>query len=216
VEPIRVFVVDDHPLVRKGILKILSLEKEFEIVGEAGTGEEALRLIKEAKPDVILLDLNLPDITGIEVCRQIKKVYPEGRVIALTIYDDETHVIESVKAGVIGYLPKDVEPDTFIEAVKFAANGRSYFHPSIAGKVINDYERLCTSLEAGRKSRSLLTAREIEVLSLAAKGYTNKNIAKELFISEKTVKNHMTNIFRKLEVKDRTEAVVYAIRERLI
>jgi len=215
-EPIKVLVVDDHPLVREGIIKILGLEKSFEIVGEAGTGQEALELIFKTKPDIILLDLNLPDITGIEVCRRVREEYPSGKVIALTIYDDDAHVLESVKAGVTGYLPKDVDPDTFIEAVKFAAQGRSYIHPSIAGKVLVDYERLSARLEAGRRDRNPLTAREVEVLSLIAKGYTNKDIANELFISEKTVKNHITNIFRKLEVRHRTEAVVHAMKAKII
>ncbi|NLO89986.1 MAG: response regulator transcription factor [Clostridia bacterium] len=211
---IRVFVVDDHPLVREGITKILGLEESFQIVGEADSGGEALRLIVENRPDIILLDLKLPDMTGIEVCREIKKLYPEGKVIALTIYDDEAHVIESVRAGVVGYLPKDVDPDTLIEAVKYAAQGKTYFHPSIAGKIIN--ETLCQGFNPCRISRKRLTSREIEVLSLVARGYTNKDIAEELYISEKTVKNHMTNIFRKLEVNDRTEAVVYAMRAGLI
>ena len=215
-ELVRVLVVDDHPLVRQGIIKFLGLEDAFKVVGEAGTGAEAMKLIPSTNPDVILLDINLPDITGIEVCKRIKAQYPHCKVIALTVYDDEAHVLESIKAGVTGYLPKDVNPDTFIEAIKYAAGGESYIHPSVAGKLMDDYGRLSSKLEMNEKHSNPLTPREIEVLSLAAKGCTNKNIANELFISEKTVKNHITNIFKKIKVKDRTEAVVYALKNNII
>ena len=213
-QPTKIMVVDDHPLVREGIIKTLSLEASFQVVGKAGTGKAALEVAGKTRPDVILLDLNLPDITGVEVCRQIVERYPEIDVIALTIYDDEAHVLESIKAGVSGYLLKDIDPDTLIEAVKAVCAGGSYIHPSVAGMLISDYGKLSSRLRG--EHREVLTAREKEVLSLVAQGLTNKEIAEELFISEKTVKNHITNVFRKLEVNGRTEAVVQAMKKHII
>lgn len=211
---IRIVVVDDHPLVREGIVKILGLEETFQIIGEFGEGRMVLGAVEKLRPDVVLLDLNLPDISGVEVCRALAVQFPETKVIALTIYDDEAHVLESIKAGVNGYLLKDISPDTLIEAIKAVYCGGSYIHPRVAGKLMSDYGRL-SSLASGQESH-MLTARETEVLGMVAEGLTNKEIAGKLFISEKTVKNHITNVFKKLEVSGRTEAVVQAMKRSII
>lgn len=210
----RIMVVDDHPLIREGIIKTLGLEESFQIVGKAGTGKEAMELAGEEKPDVVLLDLNLPDISGVELCRKIIEGYPAIKVIALTIYDDEAHVLESIKAGVNGYLLKDIDPDTLIEAVKAVCAGGSYIHPRVAGMLMSDYGKLSMQLSA--EQQDALTPREKEVLSFVADGLTNREIANKLFISEKTVKNHITSVFRKLEVNGRTEAVVQAMKRSII
>ncbi|HHX50799.1 MAG TPA: response regulator transcription factor [Clostridia bacterium] len=211
---IRIVVVDDHPLLREGLIKILSLEDTLEVVGEAGDGETAVQVVEELQPQVVLMDINLPGMDGIQACKAIKSKYPEIQVIALTIYDDDKHVLEIVRAGANGYLLKDVEPDNLLRAIKEAAAGKAPLHPKIAGKLLNEYSRIAHTLETAEQE--VLTPREREVLSLIAKGTTNRLIAKELFISEKTVKNHITNIFRKLEVKDRTEAVVEAMKRNII
>lgn len=210
----RIVVVDDHPLVREGIVKILGLESAFQVVGDLGTGSSALEMAGELKPDVMLLDLSLPDMTGIEVCKAVVSQFPEIKIIALTIYDDEAHVLESIKAGVNGYLLKDISPDTLITAIKAVCSGGSYIHPSVAGKLMSDYGKLSSRMNGGQ--RDILTARETEVLCYVAEGLTNKEIADTLFISEKTVKNHITSVFKKLEVNGRTEAVVQAMKRSII
>ena len=211
---IRIVVVDDHPLVREGIIKILSLESSFQVVGELGAGQQAVELVGKLNPHVILLDLSLPDLPGVEVCRSIISHFPETKIIALTIFDDEAHVLESIKAGVSGYLLKDISPDTLIEAIKAVCSGGSYIHPRVAGKLMSDYGKLSDRMTGHHKDA--LTSREREVLGYVAQGLTNKEIADNLFISEKTVKNHVTSVFRKLEVNGRTEAVVQAMKKSII
>jgi len=210
----KILIVEDHPLLRAGITKVLSTEPTFQIVGEAETGKAALDLADKNSPDVVLLDLNLPDYSGIEVCRILTQKHPVMRVIILTISDDENLLIGSIRAGACGYLLKDVAPDTLIEAIKATCQWGCYLHPGVVGKLITDWGKLNARVRKGNTSG--LTMREVEVLLLIAKGRTNKEIAKELFISEKTVKNHITNIFRKLNVTDRTEAVVQAMKKSII
>lgn len=211
---IRILVVDDHPVVRAGISKILSIEPSFQIVGEADTGGKALDMAVKFNPDVILLDLNLPDIAGVEVCKALVKKHPAIKVIVLTIFDDDNHVLDCIKAGASGYLLKDIGADTLIDAIKSTCVWGSYIHPSVAGKLITDYGKL--NARVSEQGACLLTTREIEVLARVAEGRTNKEIAEELYISEKTVKNHITNVFKKLKVSDRTEAVVQAMKKCII
>ncbi|MHB1419238.1 MAG: response regulator [Bacillota bacterium] len=210
----KLLVVDDHPLIREGLCKILNLEPEFQIVGEATNGEEAVRLAFEALPDVILMDINLPVKNGIDACREITDALPQIRVIVLTVYDDERYVSEVFKAGASGYLLKDVEPDRLIEAIKTVAGGGSFIHPTIARKMLKEFNRLSRAVEESKENP--LSPRETEVLNLIARGETNRTIAQNLYISEKTVKNHITNIFRKLQVDDRTAAVVLAIKSKIL
>lgn len=209
---IRVLIVDDHQLIREGLQKVLSLQEGIAVVGEAATGEEALRLARELRPDVVLLDINLPGMDGVKVCEALRDEGIAG-VIALTVYDDE-HVFAAVKAGAAGYLLKDVNPDELARAIRAVAAGEAIMHPRVTRKVMREFNRLSREIEA--LTGVPLTAREVEVLRLVAMGYSNKDIAAKLFISQKTVKNHITNILRKLEVEDRTQAAVWAVKANLL
>lgn len=211
---IRVFLADDHYLIREGLHKILSLADDIEVVGEAATGDEALAQVENLQPDVLLLDLNLPGTDGIDVANFLRMRHPEIRVVALTIYDDEHHVLEAVKAGMVGYLLKDIGPDELVAAIRAVARGEAVIQPRVAGRFLQGFAKLARA--AGPNNLPHLTEREIEVLRLVAKGYSNKDIAVHLFISQKTVKNHMTNILHKLEITDRTQAAIWAIRHGLI
>lgn len=211
---ITVVVVDDHPLLREGLIKILSLDDSVEIVGEAGDGESGIKLVDEKKPQVVLMDINLPKMNGILACKAIKEKHPETQVIVLTVCEDEKQVLDIVRAGANGYLLKDVEPEMLIQSIKDAVAGKAPLHPKIAGTVLHQFGRMARALDIN--IGPLLTGREKEIIELVAKGTTNRLIAEELFISEKTVKNHITNIFRKLGVGDRTEAVVEAMKRQII
>ncbi|MDK2784703.1 MAG: hypothetical protein PWQ41_1671 [Bacillota bacterium] len=214
VDKIRVLVVDDHPLVRSGIRKVVELEDDIEIVGEAGTAREALSEVAATRPDVVLMDLDLPDASGVEATRQIKQKYPNVGVVALTIHDDRDYLLEMVRAGAEGYVLKDVEPGGLVSAIRAIKQGNSYMSPPAAKKLLGEFTRLASGGEEEKVDG--LTAREQEVLCLIARGQSNKEIGKTLAISEKTVKNHVTSIFRKIGVDDRTEAALYAIRRGLV
>lgn len=211
---ITVLVVDDHPVLREGLIKILSLDDSLEVVGEAGDGETGIKLVDELRPQVVLLDINLPKTNGILACKIIKERYPETQVIVLTVCEEERLVLDIVRAGANGYLLKDVEPSTLVQAIKDAVSGKAPLHPKIAGTVLQQFGQMAKALDMN--NGQILTSREQEIIRLMAKGATNRSIAKELFISEKTVKNHITNIFRKLEVGDRTEAVIKAMEKQII
>ncbi|MCG8402166.1 MAG: response regulator transcription factor [Firmicutes bacterium] len=211
---ISVLIVDDHALVREGIRKILSLEPKFDILPEAGGGNQAVDLCRKLKPDIVLLDINLPDITGIEVCKIIKEECPETAVVALTIHDQEEYIIEMIRNGIAAYLLKDVSPDQLISTILQVAEGKSFISPSLTDKIFKQINRL--SAKPSDNKPLGLTDREMEVLCLVANGDSNRTIANKLFISEKTVKNHLTNIFQKLNVADRTQAALWAIKEKIV
>lgn len=211
---ISVLIVDDHTLVREGIRKILSLEPKFNILMEADSGKKAVDLCRRLTPDIVLLDINLPDITGIEVCRIIKQEFPQTGVIALTIHDQEEYIVEMIRNGIAAYLLKDVSPDQLISTILQVAEGKSFISPSLMDKLFRQINKLSTRTQDSRPLG--LTGREVEVLRLVANGYSNRGIASKLFISEKTVKNHLTNIFQKLDVADRTQAALIAIKEKLV
>jgi len=211
-DSIKVIIVDDHQLIREGLRKILAFDPEISVVAEAGDGEQAVKLAGEYNPQVILMDINLPLINGVEASKRIKKLYPQIGIVVLTIHDDQQYVAEALKTGLEGYVLKDVGADQLIEAIKIVAKGGSYLDPGIASKVLNSFKQASRRQE----TEDRLTSREMEVLKLIAGGRSNKEIASELYISEKTVKNHLTNIFRKIEVEDRTQAAVYAIKQGLI
>ncbi|MGE5653196.1 MAG: response regulator [Bacillota bacterium] len=213
---IRLLLADDHTLVRQGIRHILEMESGLQVVGEAGNGEETLNMARSLRPDVILMDVNMPVMNGVEATRLIRQEMPEIAVVALTIHDDEEYLFELVKVGAAGYLLKDVEPASLIEAIHRVAQGQSYLHPAVAAKLMGGYNRLLQEKETVATTSKLLSEREVEVLVYIAKGQHNDQIAETLFISEKTVKNHITNILRKLDVEDRTQAVIKAVKLGLV
>lgn len=219
---IRILIADDHALLRQGIKNVLSLEADLEVIGEAADGEEAVRKASELVPDIILLDINMPRGNGLEVTKKLSVAQPDVKCVVLTIHDDENYVFEVIKAGAVGYLLKDVEPSMLIKAIRAIAEGESFIYPTLAKKLFSEVNRR----EAERRHESVdmlrrrkeerLTYREVEVLQLVAKGLSNQEMAQRLFLSEKTVKNHLTNIFRKINVTDRTQAVLYAIKQKIV
>jgi two-component system response regulator NreC len=210
---IRLLLVDDHAVVRTGLRMLLETEEDIEIVGEAGTGREALQAIEQQHPTMVVMDIGLPDMTGIEVARQIKQIWPEVAVVALTIHEDEEYFFQMLQAGANGYVPKRAAPEELLTALRTAAEGGVYLYPSLAKLLVRDY------LSGERESASALdglTDREQEVLTHLAEGASNHDIAETLNISPKTVARHRENIMRKLNLHSRAELVKYAIRKGII
>lgn len=216
--PIRVIVCDDHAVYRRGLALVLTPEDDIEIVGEAADGEEALALARRVDPDVVLLDVRMPGMGGIEAARRLALEVPAARVVMLTASDSEDDLYEAVKAGAVGYLLKEISIDEIAGAVRSVAQGQSLLAPAMAGKLFAEFNALARRIEGGRVAPEgpRLTAREIEVLRHIARGDSNRDIAVELFISENTVKNHVRNILDKLNVHSRTEAALWAVREKLV
>ena len=205
---IRVLLADDQALFREGLRTLLSVQPDIEVVGEAGNGEEALRLAATLRPDVALMDLRMPVLDGVAATRQMGTSHPECRVIILTTFDDDETVFDGLRAGAVGYLLKDVSSDKLVEAIRLAARGESFLQPSVAAKVVAEFARL-----APRPVETLiesLSEREVQVLRMLAQGQSNKEIAASLVITEGTVKNHVTSILNKLGVRDRTQAALKA------
>ena len=214
-EPVRVLLADDHTLFRKGIRTILEKMPSIEVVGEAATGEEVVTLANEIVPDVILMDIKMPGISGIEATRHIIQENPHIGVILVTMYDDPESAFAGMRAGARGYVLKEADPEELRRAVDAAQRGEVMLCPLIADKVL-DHFRTGPRPQPSGLPYEQLTNRELEVLRLAADGLTNKEIAGRLVISEKTVKNHVANIFSKLNVNDRTQAILYALRQGLV
>lgn len=207
-EKIKVLVADDHLLVREGICKLLELDEKIQVIGEAVDGEDAVNKARKLQPDLILMDLNMPKLSGIQASEQIKTLFPEIRIIILTIHDDEEYIYEVLKAGAEGYLQKDVSAEELRSALQMVFNGETLFPASVINRVMGrDRAKPEETIE------NILTDREIEVLEMMAKGNNNRVIGEKLFISEKTVKNHVSSILKKLEVNDRTQAVIFAIKK---
>ncbi|NPV27303.1 MAG: response regulator transcription factor [Firmicutes bacterium] len=213
-KPIRVLIVDDHALVRQGLRKVLELEPGIRVVGEVGDGEAAIAQARRLQPDIVLMDLNMPGTNGVEATRVIKKELPRTKVIALTV-DEDDQIFEAIRAGVAAYILKDVEADELIKAIVNVHEGKSVVHPKVTAKLMGEFNRL-SAVAADETAVNRLTEREREVLVCLARGASNLDIARMLFISEKTVKNHITSILRKLNVKDRTQAAIYAIKYKLV
>lgn len=212
---IRLLLVDDHMVVRMGLRMLLENDPELEIVGEVGTGQEALRTVQIKRPHVVLMDIGLPDMSGIEATRQIKAKFAETAVVALTIHEDEEYFFKMLEAGASGYIPKRAAPEELLTAIKAAAADDVYLYPSLAKLLVNDY--LTQEKQGqGRPTSDGLTPREHEVLAHLAEGKSNAEIASELVISPKTVARHRENIMRKLNMHTRTELVKYAIRKGII
>ena len=214
-EATRVLVVDDQELFRRGLVMLLGVEPGIEVVGEAGDGVEGTNLAASAAPDVVLLDVRMPKRSGIEACLAIKDTVPSAQIIMLTASDDEADLCEAVKSGATGYLLKDSSIEEVAQAVRVVANGQSLISPSMAAKLIDEFKQMSTP-DRHQVPTPRLTDRELEVLRLIAQGLNNREIAKRLFISENTVKNHVRNILEKLQLHSRLEAVMYAVREDLL
>jgi two-component system NarL family response regulator len=214
-EPIRVAVVDDQELFRRGLTMLLGVEDDIEVVGEAGDGVAATELAASAVPDVILMDVRMPKRSGIEACVAIKEVAPTARIIMLTVSDEEADLYDAVKNGASGYLLKDSSIDEVAQAIRVVADGQSLISPSMAIKLLDEFKQMSRT-DRQQVPSPRLTDRELEVLKLVAQGLNNREIAKRLFISENTVKNHVRNILEKLQLHSRMEAVMYAVREKLL
>ena len=212
---IRVMIADDHALIREGIKQILELENDIKVIAQAGDGEETLRKSLELNPDVILLDINMPRINGIETLRRLKDLGVSSKVIMLTIHEDKEYVLETKKIGANGYALKDSDADTLIKAIRDVYKGKNYIQPRIEHALGEDSLDWNDNKRKEAMKINSLTKREYEVLMLIAEGLNNKDIADKLFISEKTVKNHISNIFKKLEINDRVQAAIFAYRNNI-
>jgi two-component system, NarL family, response regulator LiaR len=208
---IRVLIADDHAVVRQGLRTFLDLQEEIDVVGEAADGEEALAAIEELAPDVVLMDLVMPRLDGIEAIRRIRERTPATRVIVLTSFLDDDKVFPAVRAGAAGYLLKDVQPQELVRAIRTVRDGQALLHPAVAARLMEEIAD-----DSRRRAPDPLTPREREVLALLARGLSNKAIARECGVSEKTVKTHVSNILGKLGVNDRTQAALWAVREGLV
>lgn len=216
-----IIIIDDHQLFREGVKRILEFESTFEVVAEGDDGNEAVRLVEAYQPDVVIMDINMPQLNGVEATKQLVRQFPNTKVIILSIHDDENYVTHALKTGASGYLLKEMDSDALIQAVKVVADGGSYLHPRVTHNLVREYRRLvsdsfgespASNVTEIRRPLHLLTRRECEVLQLLADGQSNRTIGETLFISEKTVKNHVSNILQKMNVNDRTQAVVLAIK----
>jgi DNA-binding NarL/FixJ family response regulator len=216
-EKLHIMLVDDHIIFRQGVRHALQSEPDFEIVGEAADGGEAIQLARTLSPDIILMDINMPVVDGLEVTRRLRINLPRTGVIMLTAYDDDEQLFQSIKVGASAYFPKDVHPDDLAEGIRRVGKGEYIINdsllsrPLLAARVLQQFRQMASSTEV-EPFFAPLSPREMEILENIAKGSSNKEIARELKISDQTVKNHITSILRKLNVNDRTEAVVYALR----
>lgn len=209
-EKISLMIADDHVLMRQGLKQLLELEEDITVIAQSGDGEETVKKALEYNPDVILLDINMPSMNGIEVLRRLKDLGTMSKIIMLTIHEDREYLFETMKIGADGYVLKDSDADSLIKAIRDVNMGKTYIQPSIASMLVEGLEEKDSNKELDKIRQ--LTKREYEVLSLIAEGLSNKDIADKLFISEKTVKNHVSSIFKKLDVNDRIQAAIFAFK----
>lgn len=215
--PIKVLVVDDHTLFRKGLVNLLGQQKGIEVVGEAKDGEEAIRLAQSLKPDVILMDVKMPNRNGIQATQAIRETLPEARIMMLTVSEEDEDLFSAIKAGARGYLVKNVEPDQLVKAIQLLVKGESVITHSMASKLLDEFGQIAKKVDTPPDSNlKPLTQREKEVLQILAKGESNKEIANTLCISEHTVKIHLKNILRKLHMNNRIQAAIYAHQQGLV
>lgn len=215
----KIIIVDDHQLFREGVKRILDFEDTFEVVAEGDDGTDVVRLYEENQPDVILMDINMPTKNGVEATAELIAQYPDAKVMMLSIHDDESYVTHALKSGALGYMLKEMDADEIVDAIKVVSKGGSYLHPKVTRNLVAEFRRLSEHENKGnfhqteiRRPFHLLTKRECEVLQLLTDGQSNRTIGESLFISEKTVKNHVSSILQKMNVNDRTQAVVTAIK----
>ncbi|MBP1464591.1 response regulator transcription factor [Candidatus Chloroploca sp. M-50] len=211
-DTINVMLIDDHRVVRQGLRDFLELQDDIEVVGEASSGEEGVQVARELLPDVVLMDLVMPGIDGVETTRRLKAVSPSTRVIVLTSFADDEKVFPAIKAGAISYLLKDISPEELAHAIRAAQRNEAVLHPEVATKLMQEF----SSPRPNEAPVDQLTPREMDVLRLVARGMSNKEIAEALIISEKTTKTHLSNILSKLHLADRTQVAIYALRKRLV
>ncbi|BCN33018.1 response regulator [Anaeromicropila herbilytica] len=211
--PIKIIITDDHSMVREGLKQLLELEGDIQVIGEANDGFECLKLINELKPDVVLLDINMPNCNGLEVLEILKKENRKEKILILTIHNEVEYLLKAVEIGISGYVLKDSESAVLKKAIFSVNNGETFIQPSLTPLLNQKLYQNNLSID---DETDLLTKRELEVLKLLAEGLFNKEIAYKLSISEKTVKNHVSNIFKKISVSDRTQAAVYAIKNNIV
>ncbi|MEW9702589.1 response regulator [Paenibacillus sp. SI8] len=225
---VRIVIADDHQLFREGVKRIINMEDDMEVIGECGDGIQVIELCNQITPDIVLMDINMPLENGVVATERLKLIFPDIKVIILSIHDDESYVFETLRKGASGYLLKDMEAEALINAIRSVVVGHAYIHPKVTGKLINQLRRMTylddvgivgsgqgvkdSALKYIHNANSPLTKREAEVLRLMAEGKSNKLIGEFLYISEKTVKNHVSSILQKMEVDDRTQAVIIAIK----
>ncbi|AKU16236.1 chemotaxis protein CheY [Luteipulveratus mongoliensis] len=219
-QDIRVVVIDDYGIYRRGIGTVLELEPDITVVGEAESAEDALPLVRDLKPDVILLDIYLPGESGIAVCQRLKTLSPSSQILMLTASDVDADLVAAIKAGATGYLLKDVGPDELADGIRAVRSGQALLSPSLASVLLGEFAQLVRNEPAPSAAvptpMPSLTEREREVLALVARGWSNRTVADELYISENTVKNHMRSILDKLQLGSRMEAAMYAVRNKLV
>jgi DNA-binding NarL/FixJ family response regulator len=212
---IRLLIAEDETIVRCALAQLLAAEKDIEVVAQAADGQAAVLLAQQHRPDVILMDLGLPRMDGIAASRQIKQELPDCAVVVLTIHHDDEHLFAAIKAGASGYVLKDAPPEHTVEAIRAAARGEGFIGPSLVARLLAEFARVSQMRASAKEAFAELTRREMEVLELLGTGLRNRQIAERLYVSEKTVKNHITSIFLKLQVNDRTEAALLAARHGL-
>jgi len=210
---ISVMIAEAHSMIREGLKQLLELEKDIEVIAGLSNGQAVVEQYPVVKPDIVLMDINMPQLNGLEALERIKAMDPAAKVIMLTIHQDREYLFKALELGAMGYVLKDAEAKVLIESVRSVYNGQNYIEPSMAKELGSEFKRIKSNPRT--EPQNQLTDRELEVLRLLAKGMLNKEIANILFISEKTVKNHISSIFRKLDVQDRTQAAVYAIKNKI-
>jgi len=213
-DKISILIADDHSLMRQGLKQIIELEEDIQVIGQATNGQEAIDMAKSLRPDVILMDINMPVLNGLQAIKEIRDAGMDVKIVVLTIHEDRDYLFKTLQLGANAYVLKDAESSILISAIRTVFNGQNYIQNSMTSELVKEFNRI-TKNEKQKNPEDNLTQREIEVLELIAEGMLNKNIAKKLFISEKTVKNHVSNIFKKLNVTDRTQAAIYALKNNI-